>query len=60
MGSGGGGGVPNLNLQQNGIPTHAGSSITSRRVATFSGATTAAPVLSKGIRSRPGRHLHWF
>jgi len=56
MGSGGGGGVPNLDLQQNGIPSHTGSSITSKRVVTFSGATTAGPILLKvGIRVKAGQ-----
>lgn len=56
MGSGGPGGVPNLSLQQSGIPSHTGGSITSKRVVTFSGGTTAAPVgLKVGIRVKAGQ-----
>ena len=56
MGSAGQGGVPNLRLEQRSIPTHSGSSLTSKRKATFSGATTSTPVLIKlGIKVKAGQ-----
>lgn len=56
MGSGGRGGVPNLKLEQRSIPSHSGSTLTSKRKATFSGATTSTPVLLKlGIKVKAGQ-----
>ena len=56
MSSGGRGGVPNLTLQQRGIPGHTGGGIQSHRKATFSGQTTSTPVLMNlGIRVKVGQ-----
>jgi hypothetical protein len=56
MGSAGRGGLPNLTLQQRGIPGHTGGGIQSHRKATFSGGTMSTPVAMKlGIRVKVGQ-----